>query len=176
MEDHHVDRPGVEAQQCVKLTGPNSSIGLIHLRSRTQSQARGGRRKDTKFPCVIQSSGIRYQVSGVSVFSSLIPDPCHLGPRCEGLAATYSPTCDHAVPSALRVFTAEFGMGSGGSPLALATRPSERGWTPMASSYRPSAFSRQPNAESRSLRAFHKERELGAACGDLAAESSHKSD
>ena len=31
MEDHHVDRPGVEAQQCVKLTGTNSSIGLITL-------------------------------------------------------------------------------------------------------------------------------------------------
>ena len=31
MEDHHVDRPGVEAQQCVELTGTNSSIGLIAL-------------------------------------------------------------------------------------------------------------------------------------------------
>ena len=31
MEDHHVDRPGVEAQQCVKLTGTNHSIGLIAL-------------------------------------------------------------------------------------------------------------------------------------------------
>ena len=31
MEDHHVDRPGVEAQQCVKLTGTNRSIGLIVL-------------------------------------------------------------------------------------------------------------------------------------------------
>ena len=31
MEDDHVDRPGVEAQQCVKLTGTNSSIGLIVL-------------------------------------------------------------------------------------------------------------------------------------------------
>ena len=29
MEDHHVDRPGVEAQQCVKLTGTNRSFGLI---------------------------------------------------------------------------------------------------------------------------------------------------
>jgi hypothetical protein len=29
VEDHHVDRPGVEAQQCVKLTGTNRSIGLI---------------------------------------------------------------------------------------------------------------------------------------------------
>ena len=31
MVDDHVDRPGVEAQQCVKLTGTNSSIGLIAL-------------------------------------------------------------------------------------------------------------------------------------------------
>ena len=29
--DHHVDRPGVEAQQCVKLTGTNHSIGLIFV-------------------------------------------------------------------------------------------------------------------------------------------------
>ena len=31
VEDHHVDRPDVEAQQCVKLTGTNCSIGLIVL-------------------------------------------------------------------------------------------------------------------------------------------------
>jgi hypothetical protein len=31
VEDHHVDRPDVEAQQCVKLTGTNSSFGLIVL-------------------------------------------------------------------------------------------------------------------------------------------------
>jgi hypothetical protein len=35
------------------------------------------------------------------------------------------PRLSDAVPSALRVFTAEFGMGSGGSPLAMATRFSE---------------------------------------------------
>ena len=29
VRDHHVDRPGVEAQQCVKLTGTNRSTGLI---------------------------------------------------------------------------------------------------------------------------------------------------
>ena len=29
MEDHHVDRPSVEAQQCVKLIGTNSPIDLI---------------------------------------------------------------------------------------------------------------------------------------------------
>ena len=39
MEDHHVDRPEVEAQQCVKLTGPNRSIGLIHA-ARAQRQTR----------------------------------------------------------------------------------------------------------------------------------------
>ena len=31
MEDHHVDRPGVEVRQRMKLTGTNSSIGLIVL-------------------------------------------------------------------------------------------------------------------------------------------------
>ena len=29
MEDDHVDRPGVEERQRLKLTGTNSSIGLI---------------------------------------------------------------------------------------------------------------------------------------------------
>ena len=31
VEDDHVDRPGVEVRQCMKLTGTNSSIGLIVL-------------------------------------------------------------------------------------------------------------------------------------------------
>ena len=44
------------------------------------------------------------------------------GARYEGLAATYSSAPWDAVPSGLRVFTAEFGMGSGGTPLAIATR------------------------------------------------------
>ena len=42
-----------------------------------------------------------------------------------GLAATYSSTAGAAVPWALRVFTAEFGMGSGAWPLAMATRPAK---------------------------------------------------
>ncbi len=29
MIDHHVDRPGVEVQQCTKLTGPNRPTGSI---------------------------------------------------------------------------------------------------------------------------------------------------
>ena len=42
VEDDHVDRPGVEVQQCMKLTGTNSSIGLIvlidhaHLKANTK--------------------------------------------------------------------------------------------------------------------------------------------
>jgi hypothetical protein len=35
---------------------------------------------------------------------------------CEDRAATYSPASGDAVPSALRGFTVEFGMGSGGAP------------------------------------------------------------
>ncbi len=48
------------------------------------------------------------------------------GFRLEDLAATYSPASCGAVPSALRVFTAEFGMGSGVLPLARATRSSKQ--------------------------------------------------
>src|SRR5689334_11003665 len=29
VKDHHVDRPGVEVQQCMELTGTNRSTGLI---------------------------------------------------------------------------------------------------------------------------------------------------
>ncbi len=63
------------------------------------------------------------RAKGCLVFRHLTSD---IGlPSSEGLAATYSPTRSRAVPSALRVFTAEFGMGSGVGPLAMATRPSE---------------------------------------------------
>jgi hypothetical protein len=35
VEDDHVDRPGVEVRQRMKLTGTNSSIGLIIHIART---------------------------------------------------------------------------------------------------------------------------------------------
>ena len=38
MEDDHVDRPGVEERQRLKLTGTNSSIGLIVLIPNTHHQ------------------------------------------------------------------------------------------------------------------------------------------
>jgi len=41
VEDYHVDRPGVEAQQCVKLTGTNRSIGLIVLIASAHQSALG---------------------------------------------------------------------------------------------------------------------------------------
>ena len=45
-----------------------------------------------------------------------------IGGGRDSLAATCSSTSSDAVPSALRAFTAEFGMGSGVEPLAVATR------------------------------------------------------
>src|SRR5438309_6854504 len=51
--------------------------------------------------------------------------PVASGREGEGLAASYSSAAGAAVPSALRVFTAEFGMGSGVWPLAMATRPAK---------------------------------------------------
>jgi hypothetical protein len=50
--DHHVDRPGVEAQQCVKLTGTNRSFGFDPCKP----QAR--------FAGVRQAPGTRFQESG----------------------------------------------------------------------------------------------------------------
>ncbi len=46
MEDHHVDRPGVEVQQCMKLTGTNRSIGLIAFTNPSRAAARAGRWPD----------------------------------------------------------------------------------------------------------------------------------
>ena len=73
MEDHHVDRPGVEAQQCVKLTGTNRSFGLIQSfrrmqgpDPRVQHQPSLDNKHRTHCP---QGSGIRYQK-----LSSLMPD------------------------------------------------------------------------------------------------------
>ena len=39
MEDDHVDRPGVEAQQCVQLTGTNRSFGLIALVAKAREKS-----------------------------------------------------------------------------------------------------------------------------------------
>ena len=43
VEDHHVDRLGVEAWQHVKLTGTNRSIGLIAPTNSSRAAARTGR-------------------------------------------------------------------------------------------------------------------------------------
>ena len=62
MEDHHVDRPGVEAQQCVKLTGTNSSIGLIPSR-KTIARSGNARLRNTISTCVqntYRSAAITY--------------------------------------------------------------------------------------------------------------------
>ena len=47
MEDDHVDRPGVEVQQCMKLTGTNSSIGLIVLIPCAHHDSDGRRERQT---------------------------------------------------------------------------------------------------------------------------------
>ena len=55
MEDDHVDRPGVEAQQCVKLTGTNRSIGLIALMVHVRGQQ--SKRPFVCLPIVLRRSG-----------------------------------------------------------------------------------------------------------------------
>ena len=54
------------------------------------------------------------------------------------------PPLREAVPSALRVFTAEFGMGSGVLPLAMATRPGFRGQESGIRDQEPGFGSRSP--------------------------------
>jgi hypothetical protein len=47
VEDDHVDRPGVEVRQRMKLTGTNSSIGLIVLIACAHRQANAKRSSGT---------------------------------------------------------------------------------------------------------------------------------
>ncbi len=71
--DHHVDRPGVEAQQCVQLTGTNRSIGLNALM--TNALPRGGHRQTNK------SSLLPLSFAGlVAVARSLNPIPSRTRP------------------------------------------------------------------------------------------------
>ena len=77
MEDYHVDRPGVEAQQCVKLTGTNSSIGLIilifnghlanHLKDQFRAFRRPGGNSEAPPPDTIPNSEVkRFSADGTS--------------------------------------------------------------------------------------------------------------
>ena len=54
MEDHHVDRPDVEARQRVKLTGTNRSFGLIALMANA-GQRTENRRQRTDSPVSVTS-------------------------------------------------------------------------------------------------------------------------
>ena len=60
MEDHHVDRPGVEVRQRMKLTGTNRSFGLIALIYQCPLAVMAGRlrsRKDQSHASVLRWPG-----------------------------------------------------------------------------------------------------------------------
>ena len=67
MEDDHVDRPGVEVRQRMKLTGTNSSIGLIALIYR-RPYSYGANRK-TSFASKMCFAGL------VAFGGAIRPDP-----------------------------------------------------------------------------------------------------
>ena len=48
MEDHHVDRPDVEARQRVKLTGTNRSFDLIALVAKARERAKRAQTTDDR--------------------------------------------------------------------------------------------------------------------------------
>ena len=62
MVDHHVDRPGVEAQQCVKLTGTNRSFGFDPCKPQARfagvRQAPGSRNRELDEALDLTSSWI----------------------------------------------------------------------------------------------------------------------
>ena len=75
MVDHHVDRPGVEVQQCMQLTGTNRSIGLNALM--TNALPRVGHRRIRE----IKTSLLPLSFAGlVAVARSLNPIPSRTRP------------------------------------------------------------------------------------------------
>jgi len=56
VEDDHVDRPGVEGQQCPKLTGTNRSIGLIALIINVQTQGLGSLKDSALAACPMRAN------------------------------------------------------------------------------------------------------------------------
>jgi hypothetical protein len=60
VEDHHVDRLGVEVQQCMKLTSTNRSIGLIAfiVRAHLDSEVRA-RKSDFR----VRASDFRFSAA-----------------------------------------------------------------------------------------------------------------
>src|ERR1700730_13798624 len=80
--DHHVDRPGVDAQQCVKLTGPNSSIGsLLSLPQ--------GRRKQNPSRTAAKTANAWRQVKTKDLYLTLTSPPALCGP----LALCFAKSC-----------------------------------------------------------------------------------
>ena len=71
MEDDHVDRPGVEAQQCVQLTGTNSSLGLIALICQCASAANDA----TNERPVLRMANSEWRMANGIERNSLLPSP-----------------------------------------------------------------------------------------------------
>ena len=57
MEDDHVDRLGVEVRQRTKLTGTNSSIGLIVLIVRAHAPMRGSIELASRYTVLCRPGG-----------------------------------------------------------------------------------------------------------------------
>ena len=81
MEDYHVDRLGVEAQQCVKLTSTNSSIGLIVLITHGHSH------RSNQIALLAMSARTR-RVSGGELFARMIE--CAGGPERAGKTSSHA--------------------------------------------------------------------------------------
>jgi hypothetical protein len=93
VEDNHVDRPGVEAQQCVKLTGTNSSIGLITLIYNAH-QGIGGNRPAKRRAAIVE---LYSRIRVAPIFSVF----CWLGGYCE------EPEPDPIPNSAVKLLSAD---------------------------------------------------------------------
>ena len=71
MEDDHVDRPGVDAQQCVQLTGTNRSFGLIALVAKAR-ETRTMRPRSFENPVLLQPT---FFAGLVALGEAIRPDP-----------------------------------------------------------------------------------------------------
>ena len=72
MEDDHVDRPGVDAQQCVQLTGTNRSFGLIALVAKAREKEDKTSSSSNENPVLLQPT---FFAGLVALGEAIRPDP-----------------------------------------------------------------------------------------------------
>ena len=94
MEDDHVDRPGVEVRQRMKLTGTNSSIGLIVLIPNVHQNQRQRMSGPSR---AYAPRGRRTTGDALSRLRALPESRSHMSPTAQNSFSKYMPFADLVV-------------------------------------------------------------------------------